>query len=107
MEISKNLMDSRMKEHLEILSNISRSQLNEGDVSTKGKFEELLMNTIDKVNTMQDTSNKKTESLIKGEDVSMHEVMLSAQEAQMSMQLLMEFRNKIYDAYQEMNKVQI
>ncbi len=37
----------------------------------------------------------------------MHEVMLAGQEAQISMQLLIEVRNKIYDAYQEMYKVQI
>jgi flagellar hook-basal body complex protein FliE len=37
----------------------------------------------------------------------MHDVMLSAQEAQLSMQLMIEVRNKIYEAYQELNRVQL
>ncbi|MFN1921184.1 flagellar hook-basal body complex protein FliE [Clostridioides difficile] len=53
------------------------------------------------------TADDMKEKFIKGEDVSMHEVMLIGQEAQLSMQYLIEVRNKIHDAYQEMNKVQI
>ena len=62
---------------------------------------------IEKGNESQVTANNKIESLIKGEDVSMHEVMLSIQESQMSMQLMLEVRNKLYDAYQELNRVQL
>lgn len=73
----------------------------------RSDFGEFLENKMNEVNEKHIDANNKVESMIKGEDVSMHEVMLSAQEAQMSMQLLIEVRNKIYDAYQEMNKVQI
>ncbi|EPZ56643.1 flagellar hook-basal body complex FliE family protein [[Clostridium] sordellii ATCC 9714] len=37
----------------------------------------------------------------------MHDVMVSAQEAQMSMQLMIEVRNKVYEAYQDLNRVQL
>lgn len=47
------------------------------------------------------------DSFIKGEDVTMHDVMLSMQESQMSMQLLIEMRNKMVETYQEINKVQL
>lgn len=70
-------------------------------------FEEYIEKGIAKVNESQVTANNKIESLIKGEDVSMHEVMLSIQESQMSMQLMLEVRNKLYDAYQELNRVQL
>ena len=68
----------------------------------KKNFEDVIIDTIDKV-----TADDMKEKFIKGEDVSMHEVMLIGQEAQLSMQYLIEVRNKIHDAYQEMNKVQI
>ena len=37
----------------------------------------------------------------------MHDVMLSMQEAQVSMQLMLEMRNKLYDAYKELSSVQL
>ncbi|HBG8344421.1 TPA: flagellar hook-basal body complex protein FliE [Clostridioides difficile] len=73
----------------------------------KKNFEDVIIDTIDKVNFQQVTADDMKEKFIKGEDVSMHEVMLIGQEAQLSMQYLIEVRNKIHDAYQEMNKVQI
>ena len=73
----------------------------------KKNFEDVIIVTIDKVNFQQVTADDMKEKFIKGEDVSMHEVMLIGQEAQLSMQYLIEVRNKIHDAYQEMNKVQI
>ncbi|WP_024621269.1 flagellar hook-basal body complex protein FliE [Metaclostridioides mangenotii] len=73
----------------------------------KSSFTNVLSDALDKVNQYQIVSSDKTEQFIKGENVSMHEIMLAGQEAQISMQLLIEVRNKIYDAYQEMYKVQI
>lgn len=73
----------------------------------KKSFEDVIKDTIDKVNFQQVTADNMKEKFIKGEDVSMHEVMLKGQEAQLSMQFLIEVRNKIHDAYQEMNRVQI
>lgn len=73
----------------------------------KSNFTNILSDALNKVNEYQVVSGDKTEQFIKGENVSMHEVMLAGQEAQISMQLLIEVRNKIYDAYQEMYKVQI
>ena len=72
-----------------------------------GEAKPLTLNNKDKVNFQQVTADDMKEKFIKGEDVSMHEVMLIGQEAQLSMQYLIEVRNKIHDAYQEMNKVQI
>ena len=71
------------------------------------KFEEVLKNAVNKVNDAQVSANNDIESLIKGDDITMHEVMLSTQEAQISMQLMLEVRNKLYDAYKELSSVQL
>lgn len=73
----------------------------------KVNFEDVFKNTIQKVNESQVNANNDVEALIKGEDVTMHEVMLSMQESQISMQLMLEMRNKLYDAYKELSSVQL
>lgn len=70
-------------------------------------FSDVIKGAIEKVNDSQVNANNKIEGLVKGEDVSMHDVMLSVQESQMSMQLMLEVRNKLYDAYKELSSVQL
>lgn len=74
---------------------------------SKINFSDVIGDAIEKVNESQINANNKIEDLIKGENVTMHEVMLSVQESQMSMQLMLEVRNKLFDAYQEISKVQL
>lgn len=70
-------------------------------------FSKVISDAINKVNDAQVTADQKVEGFISGEDVSMHDVMLSMQESQLSMQLLIEVRNKVVEAYQEINRVQL
>lgn len=74
---------------------------------SNSNFSDIFKQAINNVNGAQVNSDNMVQSFIKGENVAMHDVMLSAQEAQMSMQLLLEVRNKFVEAYQEINKVQI
>ena len=75
--------------------------------SGKVNFTDVLNNAVNKVNDSQVKANNDIEALIKGDDITMHEVMLSTQEAQISMQLMLEMRNKLYDAYKELRSVQL
>lgn len=74
---------------------------------SKIKFGDVISQAINKVNGTQVEANNMVESLIKGEDVSMHDVMLSMQESQISMQLMLEVRNKLFEAYKELSGVQL
>lgn len=96
----------------DIFTNIvENNSINKSEVSSQSnskiKFEDVITNAISKVNESQVNANNMIESLIKGEDVTMHEVMLSMQESQMSMQLMLEVRNKLFEAYQQLNGVQL
>lgn len=82
----------------------TNKNLNESD---KVNFTDVLNNAVNKVNYSQVKANNDIEALIKGDDITMHEVMLSTQEAQISMQLMLEMRNKLYDAYKELSSVQL
>ena len=70
-------------------------------------FSNVLSDAISKVNDSEVNANNKIESLIKGEDVEMHEVMLAMQESVLSLQALIEVRNKTVEAYQEISKLQL
>ena len=82
----------------------TNKNLNESD---KVNFTDVLNNAVNKVNDSQVKANNDIEALIKGDDITMHEVMLSTQAAQISMQLMLEMRNKLYDAYKELSSVQL
>lgn len=86
-----------------IMTNENKDIINNSEKS----FGDVLKDTINKVNDVQVNANEKIEGLIKGDDITMHDVMLSMQEAQISMQLMLEVRNKLYDAYKELTSVQL
>ncbi|MGL5756421.1 MAG: flagellar hook-basal body complex protein FliE [Paraclostridium sp.] len=74
---------------------------------SESSFSNIIENALHKVNDKQVDANNKIEGLIKGDNVAMHDVMMAAQESQLSMQLMVEVRNKVYEAYQELNRVQL
>ena len=80
---------------------------NKVNEQSNSNFSDVFKQAIDNVNQSQVNSDNMVQDFIKGEEVAMHDVMLSVQEAQMSMQLLLEVRNKFVEAYQEINKVQL
>ena len=89
-----------------LLNNIGMQSL-EKNIDEKKSFSDVISNAINNVNEKQINADNSIESLIKGDDITMHEVMLSMQESQLSMQLLIEVRNKMGEAYQEINKIQL
>ena len=51
--------------------------------------------------------NSAIAKLAAGEDVDLHQVMLSMQEADIAFQLALQTRNKLVDAYQEIMRMQV
>ena len=71
------------------------------------KFDQVLGNLINEVDSLQKTAEKTTEKLISGELEDVHQVVVAVEEAQTSFRLLMEIRNKMVDAYREVMKMQV
>jgi flagellar hook-basal body complex protein FliE len=69
-------------------------------------FENVLTEFIGSVNQDQLDANKMTNSFITGEDVELHDVMIAAEKAKTSLELLMEIRNKTIDMYKELIRMQ-
>ena len=45
--------------------------------------------------------------LLSGQNVSLHQAMISMEEANVSFQMMVEVRNKLLDSYQELMRMQI
>lgn len=99
-------MNIQSIESSSLLNNTGMQSL-EKNIDEKKSFSDVISNAINNVNEKQINADNSIESLIKGDDITMHEVMISMQESQLSMQLLIEVRNKMVEAYQEINKIQL
>jgi flagellar hook-basal body complex protein FliE len=77
------------------------------DTSENINFGDYLQVAIDKVNNKQIEAEESTQALITGEATDIHEVMLSTEEARLSLELAVQIRNKLVDAYQELSRMQI
>ncbi len=60
-----------------------------------------------RVNEMQHDSNRQVEQLLAGEDVQSAEVMTGLQKADMAFRLLVQVRNKLIQAFDEINNIRI
>ena len=74
-----------------------------GDVSFQDMFDKALQNLNDK----QLNANQTVEKYLTGEVQDMHTVMLAMGQARLSMQLAVEVRNKLVEAYQELSRMQV
>ena len=70
-------------------------------------FATTLKQAIANVNDQQIQSDDLTTKLINGEDVELHEVMIGAQKASITLNATIEIRNKAVEAYQEMMRMSI
>lgn len=70
-------------------------------------FANTLKDAIASVNEQQITSDNLTEKLVNGEDVDLHEVMITAQKANITLNATMEVRNKVIEAYQEIMRMNV
>ncbi len=70
-------------------------------------FTDTLKGFIQDVNSMQKDSAHKSERFLKGEAVDMHDVMIAAEKAKTSFQLLMELRNKTLDVYNQATRINV
>ncbi len=69
-------------------------------------FKETIMKYLKEVNQLQKKADSMIEKFIAGE-ASIEDVVIAAQEANISFRLLMEIRNKILDAYREFMKMRV
>jgi flagellar hook-basal body complex protein FliE len=70
-------------------------------------FKNILLEALDQVNTMQHEADAAVQQLVTGGDVNPAEVLTNLQKADMSFRLMLQIRNKLVSAYQEINNIRI
>lgn len=81
------------------------SKLSVGEA--QGQFSNQLKTAIEQLNASQVKSDIKTEALVNGEIDDLHDVMITAQKASITLNTAVEIRSKALDAYNEIMRMQI
>lgn len=69
-------------------------------------FKDLLADAVAQVNSLQQAADVKATQLAAGSG-AVDEVMIAVQKADLALQLTMQIRNKLVDAYQEIARMQV
>jgi flagellar hook-basal body complex protein FliE len=87
------------------------SQVQTPDLRTKESdgpgFAQTLKNAIHSVDQLQKDSDLKMQQLATGQNNNIHETMIAAEKADIALRLMVQVRNKIIEAYQEIMRMQV
>ena len=70
-------------------------------------FAKTLEQFVNDVNNLQNQADESIEKLATGEISDVHQVMKAVEEANVAMEFMLEIRNKIIDAYQEIMRMPV
>jgi flagellar hook-basal body complex protein FliE len=84
-----------------------RKQSSPGTENGGSGFGEILKDAISTVNELQKQSDTEIQKLMAGESQDLHTTVIAMQKADLSFQMMMQVRNKIVQAYQEIMRTQI
>ncbi len=73
----------------------------------ESSFADMIKSTIEQATKTEQQSNMAIERLQSGEAKNLHEVMISVEEADISLKMLVQFRNKAMQAYDDIMRLQI
>jgi flagellar hook-basal body complex protein FliE len=75
--------------------------------SASKTFTDILKTSLGEVNRLQLETDNAIQSLITGEENNVHEVMVAMEKASLSLELLVQVRNKVIAAYEEIKRMQV
>lgn len=81
-----------------------------GQAGSKGgakAFGEMLKDSINEVNKVQHEAAASVEKLAKGETKNIHDTMIAAEKASVSFNMMIQVRNKLLSAYEEVMRMQV
>ncbi|MDA3904196.1 MAG: flagellar hook-basal body complex protein FliE [Desulfuromusa sp.] len=99
----RNVADITMNAHLKGLSQPQTAPVQKmGD-----KFGEMLKTSMAEVNQAQISADRAAEQIAAGETKNLHGAMIKLEEADISLRLMVQVRNKAVEAYQEIMRMQV
>jgi flagellar hook-basal body complex protein FliE len=104
-----NIAGQRMSIPVAELRELNGSQQAAGTTEVQGakdSFGGMLGQLVQDVNAKQLSAGQSVRDLQSGQNVSLHQTMISMEEASVSFQLMVEVRNKLLESYQELMRMQ-
>jgi flagellar hook-basal body complex protein FliE len=89
------------------LRELNASQPGAAAAPASGSFASLLDGVVHEVNAKELAATAAQQNLQSGGSVSLHQAMIATEEANLSFQLMVETRNRLLDAYQELMRMQV
>lgn len=90
-----------------VFQEVSTNGVDKASAGGKESFADVLKSSIEKVNGLQNEADQATQDLLVGKDTNIHQVMIAMEKADLSFQMMMQVRNKIVNAYEEMMRMQV
>lgn len=78
-----------------------------GEMAQGGSFKDFLLDSIKEVNSMQMAADQAVEQLAAGGDVNPAEVLTAVQKADIAFRMMLQVRNKLVQAYEEVQAIRI
>src|SRR5881628_2594366 len=72
-----------------------------------GGFSSILHDAVSQVGEFNDAASKSVESFLSGEGDDLHKTIMATQRADLAMELFLQVRNKVVQAYQEVMRMQV
>jgi flagellar hook-basal body complex protein FliE len=73
----------------------------------QASFRDIMMKALKDVSGLEKQADSITEDFIAGRTDSIHSVLIAAEKASISLELIVEVRNRVLDAYSEIMRMQI
>jgi len=70
-------------------------------------FQEVLLSALNKVNNNAAAAENASIDLAMGKSTELHQVMFAVEQADLALQLTIQIRNKVLEAYQEVMRMQV
>ncbi len=70
-------------------------------------FKDVLSSYLKETNEMQNSADESLSRLVRGDTDNVHEVMLAMSKADVSFRMMVQVRNKLVEAYQEVMRMQV
>ena len=92
---------------LQLVSPGTLTQSLGGTHPTQTSFANIFGQLVNEVGEKQAAAGENVGALLGGQNVSLHQAMISMEEASVSFQIMVEVRNKLLESYQELMRMQV
>lgn len=92
---------------IDSISDNLQTNNNSIEAKSKNSFENILSDAMEITNQAEDNDKKNSIGLLTGEINDLHTAMIDMEKADIALQLTVQIRNKILDAYNEIMRMQL